>query len=253
MSNRVVASPDRLGKLTSEGPKGKQLYDKLDALLSELPVGAMLPSERVLAERLGVARMTVRNQIEQLARSGRVTREIGKGTFVAEPRVPIGPVLPSFSREIAALGMVPGVASASAVVVPAKKPLTTELQVSPGRPVVHLHRVRTADDVPLAIEHTFLSLDRFPELDKAPFESISIRDHLRDAYGCIVVRADRRITIAELSPDDAAQLGVPAKTVAFYAEVTTYDDEDRVVEVGTALIRADRFEIRLSVDSRTAP
>lgn len=243
-------TPTDLGTLVPRKPKGPQLYAKLEALLDELPIGALVPSERALAEQFGVARMTVRQQIEEFARAGKVTRVMGKGTFVARPRLPIVPVLPSFSQETAALGMTPGVAFAKVTTLPAREPLTSALQVKPRHPVMLLHRVRTADGVPLSVEYTYLSLERFPDLDQAPFEHVSLREYLREKYDCVVVRADRRFTVVALSAEDAEQLDVEVGTSAFLSEVTTYDDADRVVEVGTALILADRFEIRMSIDTR---
>ncbi|MDR1236989.1 MAG: GntR family transcriptional regulator [Propionibacteriaceae bacterium] len=236
--------------LAAETTKGRQLYERLDALLADLKPGDLLPSERALAAQFGVARMTVRQQIDEFARAGRITRVMGKGTLVSETRLPIMRSLPSFSRDIIEMGMRPGVARVATTVLEADEVIAEILDIEPGRPVVQLDRVRTADDLPLSIERTYFSLDRFPGLDQAPFESVSVRAHLSEVYGCVAVRADRRFTIVELSSEDAVQLDVPPGSPAFLAEVTAYDAEDLVVEAGNSLLRADRYEIRMTVDTR---
>ncbi|MFB6435471.1 GntR family transcriptional regulator [Streptomyces sp. NPDC056411] len=58
-----------------------------DALDSEFAVGEILPNERELAARFGVARATLRQALEQLELEGRLQRRRGVGTTVAPPRV----------------------------------------------------------------------------------------------------------------------------------------------------------------------
>lgn len=57
-----------------------------DALDSEFSVGEILPNERELAARFGVARATLRQALEQLELEGRLQRRRGVGTTVAPPR-----------------------------------------------------------------------------------------------------------------------------------------------------------------------
>ncbi|MFF3765428.1 GntR family transcriptional regulator [Streptomyces sp. NPDC001922] len=58
-----------------------------EALDSEFAVGEVLPNERELAARFGVARATLRQALEQLELDGRLQRRRGVGTTVAPPRV----------------------------------------------------------------------------------------------------------------------------------------------------------------------
>lgn len=50
----------------------------------ELSAGARLPTERSLAESLGAPRTAVRAALGALEREGRITRHVGRGTFLAE-------------------------------------------------------------------------------------------------------------------------------------------------------------------------
>ncbi|GGY31428.1 GntR family transcriptional regulator [Streptomyces djakartensis] len=69
-------------------PKYWQLKTVLsEALDSEFEVGEILPNERDLAARFGVARATLRQALEQLELEGRLQRRRGVGTTVAPPRV----------------------------------------------------------------------------------------------------------------------------------------------------------------------
>ena len=48
----------------------------------QFPVGSKLPTERELSERFGAARNAVRQALDKLVREGKVSREVGRGTFV---------------------------------------------------------------------------------------------------------------------------------------------------------------------------
>ena len=62
----------------------RQLTDQLGDLISSgaLAIGSLLPSERMLADSLGVARNVVRGSYEYLEKAGIVQREGRKGRRV---------------------------------------------------------------------------------------------------------------------------------------------------------------------------
>lgn len=64
----------------------EQIADHVAARIEagELQVGARLESEAELAERYGVARMTVRRAVEELRARGLVRTLRGRGTFIIE-------------------------------------------------------------------------------------------------------------------------------------------------------------------------
>ena len=102
------AAPALPRRLPKGGPKGQALRGILEELLAALPPGAALPSERELADRYGLARMTVRSEIERLTAEGLVYRLQGRGTFVSEPRVAQAGALSSFTEDMVSRGLTPG-------------------------------------------------------------------------------------------------------------------------------------------------
>ncbi|WP_158243099.1 FadR/GntR family transcriptional regulator [Acidimangrovimonas sediminis] len=59
---------------------------------SELGEGGQLPTERALAERLGVGRRALRAALDVLEEEGLVWRRQGKGTFIGQPPDPHGQI-----------------------------------------------------------------------------------------------------------------------------------------------------------------
>ncbi|MBD3242368.1 MAG: GntR family transcriptional regulator [Chitinivibrionales bacterium] len=66
--------------------KSRMPADPLTALVSDFvrkgPPGAMLPSDRELAQHLGLSRITIQRKMAALARQGTIERIQGKGSFV---------------------------------------------------------------------------------------------------------------------------------------------------------------------------
>lgn len=72
------------------GLRGRELAELILAECERAgsPVGARLPTERKLAETLGVTRAAVRHALGVLEAEGRVSREVGRGTFLREGATP---------------------------------------------------------------------------------------------------------------------------------------------------------------------
>ena len=116
------------------GPKGQALREILEGLVASLPAGSALPSERLLAARYDLARMTVRTEVDRLAAAGSVYRLHGRGTFVAEPRVAQDVLFSSFTEDMRARGFEPGSVVLAQEIIEATSFLASALEIAPGRP-----------------------------------------------------------------------------------------------------------------------
>ncbi len=70
-------------------PRYREVADALQQRIAAGDLGAhdQLASERVIAERFGLSRMTARQAVELLVRRGVVYRRPGSGTYVSPPRI----------------------------------------------------------------------------------------------------------------------------------------------------------------------
>jgi GntR family transcriptional regulator len=232
-------------ELVGPRPKGEQLSQLLEELIAELGAGAMLPSERVLAERYGVARMTVRKVLDRLVAERAAYRIQGRGTFVAEPRIVYADALKGFSEDILARGKVPGARVLTQHVVTADAALGVALERPPGTPVVLIHRVRTADGDPIALEWSHLPSEDFPGLERARLDDVSLYALLRERYGVNLGTASQRVSAVPLSAADAAVLHAAAGQPAFLFRRTARRSSGRVIESARSLYRGDRYELEI--------
>jgi GntR family transcriptional regulator len=225
------------------GAKGARLQQIFETWVAELPPGSPIPSERDLAENFGVARMTVRLQLDRLAQRGLVYRHRGRGTFVAERRFAHTEHLTSFTEDMHARGLEPGSRLLGIEEIRAGVDLAARLEISAASRLIRIRRVRTADAEPMAAEQTHLPARRFPGILHADLEHGSLYELFESRYGVRVAEATQRVTVLDLSPEDADLLETEAGRPAFRIERTTRDANGDVLEFASSVYRGDRYEV----------
>ncbi|MFF5229359.1 GntR family transcriptional regulator [Dactylosporangium sp. NPDC000521] len=231
--------------------KGEHIRDVLTAMVLNSRDGALLPSERVLAERFGVARMTVRGSIDALESRGMVRRVPGRGTFVQHPTLTHSEIFRSFSEDMRMRGMTPGAKSYRVRTRPATRLVAANLDIAPGDPAHYIERIRTADGIPMALERTNLAAARFPSLLKVMERDDSLYEVLSRVFGVRLESARQTVTIARLTDTEAQRLEVGEGSPAFLIERISVDNMGKVVEYGRSLYRGDRYAIQMHVSPPT--
>jgi GntR family transcriptional regulator len=245
MSRRAEPAPGELPKrLPGEAPKGQALREILEGLVAALPPGSPLPSERLLADRYGLARMTVRGELDRLETEGAVYRLHGRGTFVAVPRVSQAGLFSSFTEDMLARGMTPGSLVRSQELVDADSSLARTLEIAQAAPVLAVERVRTADGTPMALERAHLPAARFPGIEEADFEKGSLFKLLA-SHGVRLHEADQRVLAVSIGSEEAALLGVEPREPGLRFETLARDADGTPAYHATSLYRGDRYEIEL--------
>jgi GntR family transcriptional regulator len=238
-------------KLSRASPKGTQLRSIMEDLIETLTPGDPLPSERELAERYGVARMTVRSEITRLAAEGTVERVQGRGTFVAEARVAQAATLSSFTEDMRARGLKAGSRVLGQETVPADELVAGRLVIEPGTPVVRVRRVRTADGEPMALEEAFLPAERFGALAAEDLEGASLFTVLEERFGARFPTADQQVVAVEIVGEDANLLRVAPGRAGLKFHTILLDADERPLAYAWSLFRGDRYEIRLRQERRS--
>jgi GntR family transcriptional regulator len=245
MTREHEGTPALPRRLTGGSPKGAQLREILEGLVTQLAPGSALPSERDLAERYGVARMTVRGEIDRLTADGLTYRLQGRGTFVSEPRVAQAMSFSSFSEDMRARGLEPSSRVVGQEQVEAGEFLSSRLQLAPGAPVIRVDRLRLADGDPLAVEQASIPLERFPEAAEANFAQVSLFELLQDHWGARLADADQRVLAVGIDGDEAEHLGVSEGHPGLRFQTLARDDDGVPVYYAVSLFRGDKYEIDL--------
>lgn len=207
----------------------------------EYKSGNQLPSEREISESYNISRMTARNALSQLVDLGHAYRLKGKGTFVAEAKIERDFVkLSGFSQMLESKGIKPHNKIVRSRVIEADKKIASLLEVNIGTKVYEIVRTRYGNDIPLALEYSYLPCQLFHNLLEYDFERNSLYDVIEKNYKHILKYSKQWINITSLKNKEAELLSVEENTPAFLLESITYDMEDMVVEATLSLNIGDR-------------
>ena len=207
-----------------------------------------LPTESDLAQTYEVSKITVRQALRELADSGYVRREQGRGTFVARTRLEQGPrELTSFTEEMRRHGLRAASRVLESGVVAAEGWLAEKLAIRSGSEVFVLKRLRLADSEPMGIQTAYVPLELAPDLPHDPMEGASLYGLLRSKYGQEPVYARETHSAVLVEGDDAELLGVPAGGPALAAERVTFLQNGRPMELVNSIMRGDRYRIILDM------
>ena len=218
----------------------------LDMIEDGLGPHDKLPTERQLADELGVSRLTVRRALSELTVQNLVYRIQGSGTFVRPSRIAKSIELTSFSEDMRSRGLVPGSVAIEIAEEPAGAQLAAVLELSPGTLVTSVRRVRTADGTRMCLEQLQLPTHFVPGLTSQDLTG-SLYELLAARYGIVIDRADQSIRATVLDPEDAARLGVPAYSPAFEVKRIAIDNRGRPVERAVSRYRGDRYSYDFTV------
>ncbi|MBB5174709.1 GntR family transcriptional regulator [Texcoconibacillus texcoconensis] len=210
--------------------------------------GMMIPSERELAEKHEVSRMTIRQAINNLVNAGYLSREKGKGTFV-EPNKIEQPLqgLTSFTEDMEARGMKPGARLLSIGIVSATEMVANRLDISEGSQVFELRRVRLADDQPMALEATYLPVELVPEFSET-IANHSLYDYIENELGFEVEKATQSIEASIVSDEERDVLGLESGDPVLLIERCTSLKDGRPLEFVKSVYRADRYKFYIDMN-----
>jgi len=206
-----------------------------------------LPPERDLASDFNVSRITVRKAIDGLVSEGLLVRRQGSGTFVCARVEKNFSKLTSFSEDMRARGRNPRSVwlRKSAGTVTPEEALT--LRSSPGTPVYRFHRIRFADDAPMALEYATILAACLPALD-AVESSLYVA---LERAGNRPVRALQRLRAVLFSAEQAELLQAKEKDPGLLVERLGFLKDGRAAEFTQSWYRGDIYDFVAELSAAT--
>jgi GntR family transcriptional regulator len=231
---------------TSDQPPFRQIAAMLrNAIeLGKLSPGERLPSEADLIDHFGVARMTVRQAVQELRGEGLVISEHGRGTFV-RPMPPVRRLASdrfarahrvsgkaAFLAEAEKVGYAPGVDRIRVIRGKPSAAISERLRLGTGSDVVIRARRYLANGRPVetATSYIPLALAEGTAIEEPDTGPGGIYARLEEA-GHVLARFTEEVGARMPTPEERQELevgpGIPVLTVLR----TAYDTNDLVVEV----------------------
>ena len=207
--------------------------------------GEQLPSEHDLMAQFGCSRVTVRQALDNLRRSGSIDSQRGKGYFVSRlTAVHDLQRLQSFGEVMAPFG----VETCSDVLDIAKRAADREvgdaLSVPAGDPVTRIERLRIAGGTVVSLDISFFPLDIGTRLSQLDLQNQDIFLLLERELNIELGYADLTIDVVPASPHQAQMLGVGAHEQVLRIRRLTHDDRGRGIDYERIYARLDAMQFR---------
>jgi GntR family transcriptional regulator len=139
--------------ITDERSTYQRLQGELSELIQNAPKGSKLPSEPVLAQKMGVSRATLREAMRTFESQGMLRRQQGVGTFIVGPTQVIDSgleVLESIETLAERIGLEVSMGEFELFHTQANAVQAEKLNRRIGDPVIEVRRVIITHDSPVA-------------------------------------------------------------------------------------------------------
>ena len=236
-------------------PKYHQIYLVLKEGLLEGKFAQGMPGEISLVQQFGVARVTVRRALQQLASEGLIAREPGRGTRALTTTASNAPEyadggqraqLTGLLENLVSMGLRTSVKVLEVDTVAASQAVAGALQIQAGDEVQKAVRVRSTKEGPLSHITTYVPGDVARQFGRRELARKPILMLLEES-GVKVGRAHQTIS-ARLADDVVAtHLDLAVGSALLAVRRLIYDDQERPVQWLHGLYRPDRYEYQMEI------
>ena len=213
----------------------------------ELPSGARVPALSELTEKLGVARMTIKQAMDSLEDEGLIERHAGRGTFVREVDLPERHTL-HMRADLSELQSMVSQLEVSVLV----GDTSAEVTDREGRRFLSMKRIHTREGMPFCLVDLRLDGGIFA-LAPERFSREIVVAVLED-IGIGVATARQRVTISYADFESAQALEVRVNSPVFRVLREFFDTNGKLIYSADLIYPGDllAFEIEFAINREQA-
>lgn len=225
------------------------VYFQIEQYIEELidtngmEAGDRIPSEKAFTDQFHVSRMTVRQAITDLVNKGILVRSQGRGTFVSGRRKLEKPlnILNGFTQDTLRRGLKPASKILDFRRMKPPEKVAGKLMLEKDSEVFEVRRVRLADELPVALETTYVPQALFPGFS-AEEANRSLYDYVEKECSKAIESADQTVEASLVTTDEARILEVPGRSPVLLIERLSTLTGGIPFELTKSLYRADRYK-----------
>lgn len=237
----------RIYVMSNQLPVYIQIHDQIKSEIEQgiWKIGDRLPSERELAVKFNVSRMTLRQAIQNLADEGILERKIGSGTYVAREKVQekmSGAT--SFTEIMESQNRVPSSRTISYFLTSPSSSEMEKLKLEKDETILRMERIRYADDIPICFEVASIPQKIIADYSKSEITN-SLYRVLEEKSGHKIGAANQTITAILASDKIAEYLEVKKGDAVLRLRQTSYFDDGTPFEYVRTQYVGNRFEFYL--------
>lgn len=202
-----------------------------------------LPSERELAERFGVQRLTVRVALQILVQKGLLISRQRYGYFIAPKRVEFTlNHTNSFKMMIERMGMASYVKLLEFEKMKLTEQLAKKTLLSEGTEVYRIMRLRYGNKEPIAVEKSYIVCDLAPELSEEDVHNKSLYETLKKKYRLSIAHSSHRVSVVYATGLEAELLKISPSRPLIKYQGLVYEKKGRLLEYFETVLISDKIE-----------
>jgi DNA-binding GntR family transcriptional regulator len=234
---------DRSGPI----PLYYQVASRIEAAIVDgtVPAGARIDNEIALGERLGISRPTIRRAIQDLVDKGLLVRRRGIGTQVVHGEVTRKVELTSLFEDLNSANRSPSTRVVERAEITATEAIAERLGVKAGARILHVRRLRLADDVPLALLENYLP-EEFLDISEADLAGFGLYQ-LLSARGVDIRVARQRIGARSATTEESTVFDIDRHSAVLTMDRVAFDSNGRAVEFGHHSYRPDLYSFEVTL------
>jgi GntR family transcriptional regulator len=228
------------------------LHNKVEKMMRELIEqaayrdGELLPKEVDIAEKIGVARNTVRHAIGKLVNEGLLVRKKGVGTKVAARRIPTRlDSWWSFTKEMKSRGIDVVNFELAVTIISASEEVATAMNIKQGTKIIEVLRLRGTASGP-----SLLTISSFhPRLKMTGQENFSkpLYQMLEEDFDVIAAISREEISAINADKTLASKFNLEVGAPILFRKRIVSDSDGRLIEFNKVYYKGDGFSYSIDV------
>ncbi|KZK79012.1 putative HTH-type transcriptional regulator YegW [Pseudovibrio sp. W64] len=221
------------------------LYQRLVTAIKEaiqqevLSSETFLPSERNLAQNLGVSRKTVRHALETLREENVIGSHQGVGSYISRDISYTINNEAGFSEIVTRTGATPSTHWLSKQAIEAPEAIADELGVAAGTPILQFKRLRSIDGHPVSLEDSYINC---PQIEDPEAVGDSLYSFFKEQG---IVKGKHHSAISACMPDEELRqlLNCSEMTpLLLVRQKVDYPDSKQILEYSINYCLSDAYE-----------
>lgn len=229
------------------------LYQQLrDILLKKIDAGTWEPNERIPSENelsleYGLSRMTVRAVLSELVKEGLLYRVQGKGTYVSDKVLTLGPSYIGIRQQLEEMGYRVTTKTLECGLITCSQSVASKLEMEKGDEVFMIKRLRYIKEEPISLHISYINPKYSEVLTPELLEKEQLCVILNKEYG--VTRKKVTETLESVAAkEEETILGVESGHPLLLLQDVIFDAEGKPYEFTKVVFRGDKVKIRLQYD-----
>ncbi|EJW19992.1 GntR family transcriptional regulator [Paenibacillus alvei] len=228
------------------------IYQKIkqQILDGEYKINEKIPSSPILAEKFGVASLTIKKALDLLVRDGYIIRRRGSGTVVQDwHQQEKARMIQTLIGTKAVYGSEVESKIIEFAIIGADETMARKLGIAAGDFIYKIIRLRIIHGIPTIMEHTWMPISVIPGVDVTVLEQ-SIYSHIQNKLGLQV--GTSIVRVKGIRPDDREKqfLDVTDQDYLMRVEQVAYLTDGRTFEYSYADHLPETFEFETVITAK---